>query len=101
MGRRVNRRRSAAHMRRRGETACLLAIIPDRLLRGWRGAGSNRSRSLAGQAAGVEAPERDQDAEDDRLRPRWAARDIDIDRQNLVDAAGAGVSLGGDAPGGG
>src|ERR1035437_10468167 len=48
-----------------------------------------------------ETPERDLDAENDCLRPRRAARDIDIDRQNLVDAASAGVALAGDAAGSG
>src|SRR5450759_4912177 len=56
---------------------------------------------LARQAAGTEAPNRDQNAEDDGLRARRAAGDIDVDRQDLVDAAGAGVSLPDDAPGGG
>jgi len=54
--------------------------------------------STCGAAARIKSPERNQDAEDDRLRPRRAARDMDIDRQNLVDAAGARVSLPDDAP---
>src|SRR5450759_4731455 len=54
---------------------------------------------LAWQAAGTKAPNRDQDAEDDGLRARRAAGDVDVDRQDPVDAAGAGVSLPDDAPG--
>src|SRR5258708_13037517 len=56
---------------------------------------------LAWQAAGMEAPDRDQDAEEDGLRARRATGDVDVDREDPVDAAGAGVSLPDDAPGGG
>src|SRR6266852_1800110 len=56
---------------------------------------------LAWQVAGMEAPDRDQNAEEDGLRARRATGDVDVDRENPVDAAGAGVSLPDDAPGGG
>ncbi len=72
----------------------------------WRGrprpsAEDGSALPLAGGPAGVEAADRDQDAEDDGLRARWAAGDVGVDRENAVDAAGAGVSLADDAPGGG
>src|SRR6516162_2658159 len=54
---------------------------------------------LVWQVAGIEAPDRDKEAEDDGLRARRAAGDVDVDRQDPVDAAGARVSLPNDPPG--
>lgn len=50
-------------------------------------------------ASGIEASDRDQHAEDDRLRARRAARDGDVDREDSIDAAGAGISFADDTPG--
>ena len=57
-------------------------------------------RSRRAGPAGIQPADRDQDPEDDRLRARRTAGDVDIDRENPVDAAGARVSLADDAPGG-
>src|ERR1035437_7698684 len=42
--------------------------------------------SLAWQTAGIEAPDRDQDAEEDGVRARRAAGDVDVDSEYPVDA---------------
>jgi hypothetical protein len=52
------------------------------------------------QTTGIEAPDRDQDAENNGLRARRATGDVDINREYLIDTAKAGVSLPEDAPGG-
>src|ERR1019366_1760160 len=52
---------------------------------------------LSGLAAGIEAPDLDQDAEEDGLRARRAAGYVNVDGENPVDAASAGVSLPDDA----
>src|SRR5450759_583374 len=49
-------------------------------------------------ATSIEAPERDQDAEDDGLRARRAAGNVDVDRKDAVDSPGARVTLPDDAP---
>jgi len=87
-----------------GSKPALNPRFPRRELRrrAWPSTGARPvTPSTCGGAAGIEAPERDQDAEDDRLRPRRAAGNIDVDRQNLVDAAGARVTFPDDATGGG
>lgn len=60
-----------------------------------------RAGELPEPAADVEAPDRDQDAEDDGLRARRTAGNVDIDRKDPVDAAGAGIPFSDDPPGGG
>src|SRR5450759_1701170 len=58
---------------------------------------TNAGTSSADQASRIEAPDRDQDAEDDGLRARRAARNVDVDGENPVDAPGARVTLPDDA----
>jgi len=52
-------------------------------------------------ATGIEATDRDQESEDDGLRARRAAGDVDVDGKDSIDAAGAGIPLADDAAGGG
>src|SRR5450756_1116133 len=58
---------------------------------------TNAGTSLADQASGIEAPDRNQYAEDDGLRARRAAGNVDVDGENPVDAPGARVTLPDDA----
>src|SRR5450759_1570634 len=58
----------------------------------------NAGTSASWSPSGIEAPDGDQDAEDDGLRARRAAGNVDVDGENPVDATGARVTLPDDAP---
>src|SRR5674476_1356528 len=50
------------------------------------------------QPARIESPDRHENAEDDGLRARWAAGNVDVHGEDPVDAPGARVTLPDDAP---